>query len=117
MRRQVGLKDFEDAAVRDPRVLEITKKIRVVVNPEAHLKVPVIVEIRTKNGNIYISQVEEVIGGPKQPMTREEFLRKFNNCARYAARPVSSEKLEDFLFLADRLETLKDIREVINLFI
>ena len=71
----------------------------------------------TKKGKIYTSHVKEVIGGPKQPMTREEFLRKFNDCAGYAVRPISSKKLEGFLFLADRLETLNDIREAINLLI
>ena len=117
LRRQVGLKDFEDAAVRDPLVLEITKKIRVVVNPKAHLKVPVVVEIKTRNGKTYTSYVEEIIGGPKQPMTRDEFLGKFYDCARYAARPISSKKLEDFLFLANHLETLDDIRKAINLLV
>ena len=45
----MGLKDFEDVAVRDPQILEITKKIQVVENPQAHLKVPVIVDFSKFN--------------------------------------------------------------------
>ncbi len=116
VRRHVKLEDFEKEAVGDLRVLEMSRRVEVVVNPEALLKVPVIVEITTKQGKTCSTQVREMIGSPQKPLTPEELRQKFYDCSKYSARPIPPRNLDHFLEKAGHLEGAGDVRELIHLF-
>ncbi len=112
VRRDVFIDSFTEAAIRDPKVLALVPKVRLVVDEAIPHKVPVTVTIRTRGGAIFTTTVHQVKGNPDRPMTVEECRQKFLKCARHAVRPLDPGKLEAALSLVEKLETLKDVREL-----
>jgi 2-methylcitrate dehydratase PrpD len=103
-----------EKTIRRPDVLATTKKIEVVEDPqfdalgdEGRHGVELVVELQ--NGRSLSERVLHAKGSDKQPMSRDEVLKKFDLLAsRVLARP-RAEKLRDTLL---DLEKLADARQI-----
>ena len=114
---RVFLEDFEEAAIRDPKRMEFTKKIRVIqdLKPESRDSLgPVVVEIRTLDGKTYRQEVTKFKGSPDHPLTLEECAEKLRGCARFSARPLSGEKISRLISVVENLEDTDAASEVIG---
>jgi 2-methylcitrate dehydratase PrpD len=110
---EVTLKQFTDEKVLGTEAQNLLQKIRLA-HPEnwptgVNLTQEVIV--RLKDGREYSHRVNIPKGDPKNPMTDEEILTKFKDCARLA--PVSLEA-ERLLELIHKIESLDNIVELMN---
>jgi 2-methylcitrate dehydratase PrpD len=94
----------------------MAERVKVKVDPAIRkkAKVPVRVEIRTKDGKTYSHQVDVVKGDPGKSLSYEEFAGKFRDCAEYAARPLGKEKIGRAIDMVHELEKLKDIGELVE---
>jgi len=54
------------------------------------------------------------IGSPQRPLTNAHFAAKFRDCARSARQPISDAAVDTALAAIGRLETLRDIRELMT---
>ena len=90
LRGRVVPEDFRPAALRDPDILELTRRVDVIVdgNPDPNALVPVTVEVNLRDGRSDTERVDVMYGNPARPMARVAQLEKFSrNCAA-AARPI-----------------------------
>ena len=84
---KAGLQEFTEEAVREKKVLELTKKIQVSSDDELSAAFPgvqaAIVTIKTKDGE-YTDRVDFPKGEPENPLTDEEFKSRYDGLMEYA---------------------------------
>jgi len=107
---KLTLETFTDAMVQRPQVRELMRKVRRYPISDAKLYSGVTgytdVTVRTPRGCFEI-RVDRVPGSPAWPMTQEERVGKFMDCA---ARVLGTSGAERLLDLGQRCRTLPDIR-------
>ena len=119
LRGACKLSDFDEPAVREPKILEIIKKIHVTPDPALDKRNPLAtdMEVRMKNGAVYQKNGDFARGMPERPLSREEFMEKFQDCVSYAKKPLPKGNIKRILSLVDGLEKAKDVRSLIPLLI
>lgn len=115
LRRDVFLDSFTEEAIKDPKIQELTGKIKLTVDPQIKHKVPVTVKIKTKGGRVYSGSVNTYRGMPEDPLTLEECRDKFRKCTRFSIRPMAEARVEAIVEKVGRLEEMKDVRALTDL--
>jgi 2-methylcitrate dehydratase PrpD len=115
---KVNISNFTVAALNDTRVREMVR--RVSAKAEAELAreggfTPAIVEVKTRGGGVYSKQVDQPFGSPAEPMAFADLARKFRHCCQYSVRPVISKNQEEVIRLAERLEEVSDVGQIVHL--
>ena len=116
LRGRVVPEDFRPAALRDPDILELARRVDVIVdgNPDPNALVPVTVEVNLRDGRSDTERVDVMYGNPARPMARVAQLEKFSrNCAA-AARPIAPEAAERIIATVARLESLSDVTALVD---
>lgn len=84
---KAGLKEFSEAAVKDEKILNLTKKINVSADAELSSVFPAIqaavVTVKTKDGE-YTERVDFPKGEPENPLSDLEFRSRFDELMEYA---------------------------------
>ena len=116
-KRKVEINDFTIESIKDPVVLEIAQKIVPRITPELTSRgvEPAIVEIKTKDGNRYTRREDYRKGSPQNPMTTEDIVNKFRDCARYGKKRIPEQNIEKVIELVNNLEEVENIGEIIEL--
>lgn len=121
--RKVNLGTFTDDKVREPGRKELMKKVRYYfpdlpifsgmsqVDP-ARPPVGNPVAIRLKNGQSYSARMDILTGGPEAPLTDQEVISKYADCAGGILPP---EKIERSAELILNLEQVKNFRKVMDI--
>jgi len=117
LRRRPELKHFDEPFVRDPKLMEIVKKIQVV--PDAALRErdhrTAEMRITTKDGRISHTVVDVPRGYPENPLTEEEHQERFQSCIRYASKSLPQENIEKIVSWVKHLESVQDVRTFVPL--
>lgn len=114
----MNISDFSTDALRDPQVLALADKVVPVFDSAFNwdLKLPNgKVEVVLRDGRRIERVGSDVPGTPERPMTWEELLQKFSDCAQASIRPVPPENIERAQNLIKSIEACKDITEVLEL--
>jgi len=105
---------FTDEAIHNPKILELTRKIFNVVDPEApdpsRFKGWVIVE--TKSGKRLERIVEDNLGSETNPLSADDVREKFRDNAGLVLDAATTSRVVD---LVDHLESVADINEIVSL--
>lgn len=108
--------DFEEKALKDPIVMDLIKKVKVVANPEIDSLFPTvkraICTIVTKDGKKYKKQEDFAKGSKEHPMTDEELILKFRS---NASRNISEKKIEKIIEATLNLENFTNIKDYVKL--
>jgi 2-methylcitrate dehydratase PrpD len=116
--QQVTLETFTPSKFADRNIVEMTKKVHLSfpdvpiwpgladVGPDTEF-VGNPVTIRTTDGRRYRARVDIPRGDPALPLTDDELLEKYRDCARSQPRPDDVERSVGFVL---GLEKLEDIR-------
>jgi 2-methylcitrate dehydratase PrpD len=110
---KVGLTEFSQEKLSDPRVRKLSKKVSVVVDPK-YTNVPLgcaKVTLYTLNEK-FTCHVDVPRGYPENPVTREELERKFVNLALHVFPKDRVKKIVD---VVNSLETLYGIKVLTEL--
>jgi 2-methylcitrate dehydratase PrpD len=114
--REVYLDQFTPQSIREPAVLDIAKRVTVIVDPTLESEVavpPSIVEIKTRSGKTYSTRVDYVKGNPHNPMSFDECVAKFNKSLAYSVKPIrDSQKIIE---MVRHLEDVTDVAEIARL--
>ncbi len=112
---RVDLDSFSDAYCNAPRMRASLDKVQINTHAEwgddaaSRRRAPV--TILMKDGRKFTQQVDKVRGSPGNPMTRDELLGKYRDCA---SRVLKGERLEQSITALENLETLATARELID---
>jgi len=89
VRRNVGLGDFTDAAVKDPTVLAVAAKVRYVIDPDNPYPDNFTGHIRAvmQDGSVIEERQPYMRGGAHEPLTRQDIEDKFILNARHGGWP------------------------------
>jgi 2-methylcitrate dehydratase PrpD len=115
-RMEIG--DFSSAALKDPFVLEVARKVLPVRDSafDWTSKLPDgKVEVLMQDGRIIERRGSLVPGTPERPMTWDELCQKFHSCASAASNPVAADRIARVQQLARTLEKCRDVAELVRL--
>jgi 2-methylcitrate dehydratase PrpD len=101
-----GLHQYSDAAVQRPAARALMQK--VVIHP-TNVGLVSRVVLTLTSGETFEETVTRTHGTPSDPLTREEVLGKFHECAE---ERVSLEQREKVIALCDRLDQIENVREL-----
>ena len=106
---------FDDQFLSDPELLDLVSKVKVSVSEEANRRAPEAmlckVEVLTKSGQQYSSEVAYHKGHFKNPLSDAEVEAKFRSLAEGVLRSSRTDALLERLW---RLEEVENIGEVIG---
>ncbi|MDZ7374153.1 MAG: MmgE/PrpD family protein [candidate division KSB1 bacterium] len=106
---QVTTTQFHEDRLRDPRLLQLMPKIRVVAAPELEAefpqKKPAEVIIRTARGTV-AERVDYPKGDPREPMTDEELMQKFAALTEGILSENRRKRITDAIWQVEQFETL-----------
>ena len=119
LRRQSTVKEFTEEAVRDPRVLDMCKKVHLEITPEyarpgtfRHSKL----EIKTKRGS-FSEENEYQHGHPENPIDWEGHVKKMWGFNVMVAKPVPDKNLEKMVEMLKDLERVDDVTKIVELMV
>ena len=112
VKRSVVIGHFLPQNLKDPEVIRVAKKVRHKVDPTFGVFTPVIAEIRTKGGKSYSFKADTIHGHPRDPLSVDELIAKFRDCANYSKKHLSSAKVDRLITTILQLEKLGDVREI-----
>lgn len=116
-KRRVIIEDFLDENLSDENVLQIAEKTDFKFDPDLCSDAigAGIVEVRLKDGSSMIKREDIAYGNPAHPLSDDELIAKFRECARYAPKPMDEKTVEGIMDKILRLEDLKNIEEISEL--
>ncbi|OGO17788.1 MAG: hypothetical protein A2Z15_05050 [Chloroflexi bacterium RBG_16_50_11] len=117
LRGSSRLQHFEETYIRDPKILDIVKKIHVTPDPEIEKRDQRAMEmdVKTAAGATYHKRIDTPKGSPGNEMTKEEHIERFRDCVDYGKKSLSPQKVERIITMIDQLEQLEDVRDLIPL--
>lgn len=113
----VTIVDIIDEAIQNKEVLAVSNRVSAAVDADLCLPgiEPSIVELETKNGKTYSHRVNHPYGSPGNPMTLGALGEKLRMAVPYAAKPLRDDTVNDLLEAVYTLETIKDVRQIVDL--
>lgn len=120
--RKVSFEHFDEAALKRKDVLEfLATKIKSWVDPEVSFDevtkacTAARIQVKTRDGKLYVKRVDHPKGDPTNPMTMDELIEKFWDCAGLLAKPIARENLKAVLDLITHLEKVEDVTSIVRL--
>jgi 2-methylcitrate dehydratase PrpD len=113
---EVLLRDFDDRYIRDPHILELSKKIKVEVDSTLQERDMMTADLQVKTrDNIFCKKVDKVKGNPLNPMDMNDCVKKFMKCIEYCKNPAVEKRAQEILDGLIDLEKLRDVRTLMRL--
>ncbi|MBN2062396.1 MAG: MmgE/PrpD family protein [Deltaproteobacteria bacterium] len=118
-RGKVLLGDFLTENLHDPAIHKMADKVNYQLNSSISAGDPMpyhaIVKIKTRDSGLYAKEVKFPHGNPKNPLSMEDLINKFRDCASYSVRPLSESGVDILIDLLKGLEEVEDISQVTRL--
>jgi 2-methylcitrate dehydratase PrpD len=115
--RRMGISDFTPAGLADPIVLATARKVVPVPDPALNWTLelpPGRVEILTVDGHSYRRTGDGVPGTAEAPLSWDDILVKFRDCAAASINPPSPEQLAAVEQHFRRLEESRDAASILH---
>ncbi len=117
--RKMEIGDFSPENIRSEELLSLARKVIPLYDPslksDSKTMLPAIVEIMTLDGSVFSRRVDLVYGHPQNPMSWDDLITKFKDCASYSARKVPTNNIDRAVEKTLNLEDVWDVSELINL--
>jgi 2-methylcitrate dehydratase PrpD len=115
---KVFINDFSEDAIRNDKVLSMSKRVEVIADPKKEklksVLSPIDITIETKDGRTYKKSVKLVKGHPDYPMTFSDLYQKLEDCAFFSARPLSLMRINKIKELVEHLEEIDDVTMILK---
>ena len=106
--RAVTLQDFTKEGMAQADVLALTEKMDHSFDSALSRRSGV-VEVVTTSGATFVKRQDAPPGQPDNPLSDEQLVEKFRDCAQYSARPITDEALDRVIDFVDHLEDAPDV--------
>ena len=115
--RGIPLALYHETALADEVVTTAMPKVRWEYDPalDGHTFEASRVEIATTAGARFEAECRVALGHPDNPMSREQRIRKFMDCASAAATPLAKDKAQAVVDAVEGLDNLEDIDTLMRL--
>ncbi len=110
----VGLEDFSQARLRDPKLHAIADKVHHSVEPGWPFEQSTrgVLGLSLSDGRKLSREVIDPLGHPSNPMDERAMRRKFENCLASARHPLDASGMRRLAEGLDRIENIDDVREL-----
>ena len=102
--------DFTPQGMLQPDVLSVAERVDYEIDDA--LDGTGIVEVTMGNGETHVAQVDAPLGHLSRPVSHDQLVEKFRDCAVYAAVPIALDSLEAVIGLIDELEDVPDVAKL-----
>jgi 2-methylcitrate dehydratase PrpD len=113
---QALLDQFNEGKISDPKILELAKRVEIVLDPEIEKIYPATfankVEILLNNGKKLEARIDFPSGSPENPMSFDQVVKKFESLAN---KVVAKDRIDAIIESVERIEKLDDIRKLTRL--
>ncbi|HZP86261.1 MAG TPA: MmgE/PrpD family protein [Burkholderiales bacterium] len=116
-RQRIGIAEFTSDALEDREILAIAQKVVAVQDSRYDWKMTLPdgrVEIVTHDGRTLDRIGSNAPGDESDPLTWDQLVEKFRDCASFAAIPLSTDKITRAQNMARNLESLDDATELLR---
>jgi 2-methylcitrate dehydratase PrpD len=110
--KSVGLHNFMEEAIRDPRIKSMIKKIKMVERPEG-AELGIQVDLRLTNGRQLSEYKPEARDWATKATPRRQIIAKFRQQVEFS-KTISGEKAESVLELLQDLEKLDSVNQILK---
>jgi len=115
--RRVGLRQFTDEKVNDPRVQSLMKRFHLYIRPdlnsvETSSSDACTLTVYMRRGEVYTRSVDKNKGSAQNPLNKEELGNKFRDCAGVV---LSGSQIDRCLGLIEHMEELKEICQLTDI--
>jgi len=120
LRGTVFITDFWEDRLQDPAVRAVAGRITAVQDmtiTDQNVMVPQRMRIRLKDGAEHELILDQVLGHPDKPLSREQHLDKFHACWDVGARHLPESNRDRLADLVDGLEDAPSVSEIIRLLV
>lgn len=114
----IDLASFLTENLANPQVLAMVDKVQWVFDEEISRSVgvePAIVTIHTTDGKSFTQRVDHGLGSPENPMSEDQLVAKFRDCASYSVNKMSRKAIDRTVELCLNLDKVADIGELVDL--
>jgi len=118
LERKAGLAEFTDHVVNRPDVQRMIERIEFGVHPEAEAagyeKMTTLIDIELTDGRRIGGRADFGKGSPANPMSDEELVAKFRECAAWGKLPkASADKVVEMVFGLDKLKSVRALTRLL----
>jgi len=111
LERKVGMLQVTNEKVNDPKTKQLMKRVRLCPEGEP-VAASDVVKVRLRNGKEYSLSVDKARGHPESPLTDENLIAKYRDCA---AIILADDEVEQVLQLMLNLEQLQQTSELMDI--
>ena len=117
LRRSSRLEHFDEAAVKEPKISDMTKKISVSSEPALNARghTALAMQVKITGGKVYSKAVDIASGFPGNPLTRDDHIDRFRGCIEYAREYYPQQNINKIISLVNKLEEVEDVRILLPL--
>jgi len=119
VQKDVFIDAFTEKAIKRADVLAASRKIKTKNDPEldriGREFSPMVLKIFMKNLEKHVVRLGFPRGHPRNPITKKELYTKIRKCSKYAAKPISNEKITELIKVIEDLDKLKNLTELIEI--
>jgi aconitate decarboxylase len=114
---RVGLDAYSEEQMRDEGRADFATRVSVVGDGsnDPNALVPQSLTVRLRSGPMLSASRTAVLGAPERPLSEAQALAKFHHCLDHSARPFDAPRRDALLSTIDRIETLTDMCQLIDL--
>lgn len=112
----LGVGDFDERALCDPVRLDLARRVSVAPdgNADPNALAPQRVCVTLEDGTTLERDLPAVLGSPQRPLTHGQHLDKFRAACASARVPRSAAGIHALAETVERLDTLRDVRTLID---
>ena len=118
LKKKASLDEFNDELVSDPAILTLMEKVTMTPDPslaeDGYTGAATIVTIRMKDGKTYTRRVDHAKGSPENPLSMEELLAKYRDCAGSVLSPEALEKSVECLLDLEHLDQVGTLISILD---
>jgi len=111
----INMDTFTEEKITDKKFIETRSKVKVIVDqqrPRRYMSGIARVDVLTKDKRKLTKEMEQSIGGPKLPLTTEQFVELYK---KYASVALSEDQVKQTAEIILNLEKKRDVMELMDI--
>ena len=112
--------ELSDDILTDPKILHLASKVNAISDSACRTDSSLgttILEIETHDGKVVSRKKAFALGSPKNSMSMDACLRKFEKSVKYAYRPFSKDQINKLIRMLSEIEFLEEIAVLAQLLV